>query len=137
MVANGVVDFVADIFPGVMFEPNDGRALNTNAVLAKFSRELTRVSALEFGVVGLRRFQAHPYPRDAQIDRFLDRVFADRVSRGKHRHSPTLSGPLHALKQLHGALAMQQKVFVITKKVWTFRALSMWLITSKSSSPLS
>jgi hypothetical protein len=57
-----VLDFGDDVVRGVMLEPDNGRSLHTNAVLAEFARELPRVGALQLVVAGLRRFKAHPEP---------------------------------------------------------------------------
>jgi hypothetical protein len=121
VVTDGAADFLADVLPGVMFEADDGRALYADTVFAKFARELARVGALEFAVVRFGRLEAHPQPGDAKVDEFLRGVFANRVGGGEYRHAPALAGLLHAMQELHGALAVQKKVLIHHEEGWDFQ----------------
>jgi hypothetical protein len=100
-----------------MFESDDGRALHANAVLAQFAGKLTSVRALELGIMGTRRLQPHPQPRDAKFHQFLQPVLANSIRRGEYCESPALAGFFHALQQLHGTLAVQEKILVHDEKL--------------------
>ncbi len=58
----------------------------------KLVRQFLGVGAIQLGVVGARRFQAHPDGRDAQLHQFLVRVLANGVGGRKDVQRPTLAG---------------------------------------------
>jgi hypothetical protein len=111
-VLDRVFDFFADVVGRVVLQADDGRALHANAVLAQHVRKLVRVRVLELVVIRARGFQSHPDPGDAELHQFLRRVLADRVRRGEHCHAPGFVAFLHAIEQAHGALFVEQEIFV-------------------------
>src|SRR5439155_11448997 len=83
LVTDRGFNFLDDVVWRVVLEPNDRRALHSYAMFAKLSRELPNVSTLQLAISGLGRFQAHPYPGNAEFDQFLRGVFSNRIGGGK------------------------------------------------------
>ena len=98
VVAYSVIDFFLNVPRRMVFQPDDGGTLHTNAVLAQIARKLARIGALQLGVLRTWGLETHPEPRDAQFHQLLHRVFPDRIGGRKNRQSPTLPSALHAVQ---------------------------------------
>ena len=79
IVRHRVFEFGLDVLGGMVFEAHDGGPQQLDAVLPELGRELTCVRSVQFGVLGVGRFEAHPDPRDAQFHQFPHGVLIDGV----------------------------------------------------------
>ena len=72
----------------VVFQADNGRAQNADAVRLQFTNQFERVDALEFGVLAVFAFDAHPHPGDAQAHKLIDGVRAEHLGRTEHVQRP-------------------------------------------------
>ena len=95
-----------------MLQADDGRAQQLDAVLPQLARP---VRGCRCHATSHTKISAIPGParsRHAELHQFFHAVLANRIRRREHVQRPALAALLHALQQLHGALAVQQEVLV-------------------------
>ena len=79
IVRHRVLQFGLDILGGMVFQAHNGRTQQFDAVLPELGGQLAGVGSLQFGVLGVGRFQTHPDPRNPQFHQLPHGVLIDGV----------------------------------------------------------
>ena len=137
IVADGVVDGVVDVLRRVVFQADDRRAEDADAVRLQFADQLEGIDAGQFGILAVAAFDAHPHPGDAQADQLLDGVGAQHVGRAEHVERPGFARAASISSNSRSArLRWRRKFSSIMKNERTPISRSIWHMTWNSSSPV-